>query len=67
MLVIKKCKPPRRDDDKVHGDFYPEVHLVATKLVLVVSTNTSIVLGQGSQAAGHSGHAKTPLASAVTQ
>jgi hypothetical protein len=41
--------------------------LVATKLVLVVSTNTSMVLGQGSQAAGHSGHTKTPLTSEVTQ
>ena len=26
------------DDKKTHGDFYPRVHLVATKLVPVVST-----------------------------
>jgi hypothetical protein len=41
--------------------------LVATKIVLVVSTNTSMVLGQGSQAAGHSGHTKTPPTSEATQ
>jgi hypothetical protein len=41
--------------------------LVATKLVLVVSTNTSMVLGQGSQTDGHSGHTNTPLTSEVTQ
>jgi hypothetical protein len=41
-LVLGNCKP--RDERGWSGDFYPEVHLVATKLV-PVETSSKVVAG----------------------
>ena len=50
-----KSQSPKDDGSQEHGDFSPEVHLSTVKLLPVVSTVTSMVLGLGHANAGPSG------------